>query len=363
MENEEKSEIKHGELKRHVNQLNDSQKKNITSRAIMAALMVAVTIPCLVLGGWFWFAFVCLILIILTHELLKAPQKQSRKFKWIIYVFSYIMMITLTFWMFFKTNLMDFYNYYHANGTLNGFNFVLEESFPQPSLSICCFAVNIAFFFLIVLFDKEFTINDCFYFITMFFVCSLGMQCLLYLRYIPFDYLSGHVDGISSNIVINTSDPLFKYLGSALLLGLVILSSTMNDVGAYFVGILFGKHKMTHISPKKTWEGFVGGIVISFICTCAYSFIFEACGLPVLRGVLDSAHWYNILIIALINPLVGTMGDLLFSSIKRNFNIKDFGTILRSHGGVLDRIDSLILVSISTALLILMMINKWNLFI
>ncbi len=363
MENEDKNEINRGETKRHVNQLSEGQKKNITSRAIMAAIMVVVTIPCLVLGGWYWFAFISVILLILTHELLKAPQKQNRKFKWVIYIFSYIMMITLTFWMFFKTNLMDFYNYHHEYGTLNGFNFVLEQSFPQPSLSICCFAVNIAFFFLIVLFDKEFTINDCFYFITMFFVCSLGMQCLLYLRYVPFEYLAEKISTNGSYSSINISSPLFKYVGSALLLGLVVLSSTMNDVGAYFIGILFGKHKMTHISPKKTWEGFVGGIVISFAFTCAYAFTFEVWGLPVLKGVLDLEHWYNVLIIALINPLVGTMGDLLFSAVKRNFNIKDFGTILRSHGGVLDRIDSLILVSISTALLVLMMINKWNLFI
>ena len=363
MEKEEKIEIKHDENKHHVNQLSEGQKKNLTSRIIMAIIMIIVTIPCLILGGWYWFAFVCLLLLILTHELIEAPQKQNRKFKWLIYIFSYIMMITLTFWMFFKTNLMDFYNYYVENGSLNGFNFILEESFPQPTLSICCFAVNIAFFFLMVLLDKEFTINDCFYFITMFFVCSLGMQCLLYLRYVPFDYVTGNIDGIRSINSINIQDPLFKYLGSALLIGLVIISSMINDVGAYFVGILFGKHKMTPISPKKTWEGFFGGIIISFICTCAYTFIFEACGLPVLEGVLDSSHWYNVVIIALINPLVGTMGDLLFSSIKRNFNIKDFGSILRSHGGILDRIDSLIFVSISTALLILMMINKWNLFI
>ncbi len=363
MENEDKKEIKHDVNKHHVNQLSDGQKKNISSRVIMAIIMVVVTIPCLILGGWYWFAFVCALLIILTHELLKAPQKQNKKFKWLIYIFSYIMMITLTFWMFFKTNLMDFYNYYEANNTLSGFDFALEKSFPQPSLSICCFAVNIAFFFLMVLLDKEFTINDCFYFITMFFVCSLGMQCLLYLRYVPFEYVTGNIEGGKIIFSTNPNDGLFKYLGSALLIGLVVLSSMMNDVGAYFVGILFGKHKMTPISPKKTWEGFFGGITISFIFTCAYAFIFEACGIPVLEGVLDSSHWYNIVIIALINPLVGTMGDLLFSSIKRNFNIKDFGTILRSHGGVLDRIDSLIFVSISTALLILMMINKWNLFI
>lgn len=99
------------------------------------------------LGGWFWFGYVFLLLMLLTHELLKAPQKQNRKFKWLIYLFSYFMMITLTYWMFFKTNAMDVADYFNMYKTLDGFNFSLESNFPKPSLSISCFACNIGFSF------------------------------------------------------------------------------------------------------------------------------------------------------------------------------------------------------------------------
>ncbi len=354
----ENNEIKQNDNHLHINEINDNQKKNFKSRLIVGILIVLILFPCILLGGWFWFALVLFMLVISTHELINTPKKGKYKFKWLIYIFSYIMMISLTFWMFFKNNLMDFYNYFHEFHTFDGFDFSLEKSFPQPSLSVCCFAVNIGFFFLIVLIDKDFSISDAFYFITMFFVTSLGMQCFLYLRYVPFTVVNTDI-----TTTLNSNVNLFKYLGSSLLIILVIISAFGNDIGAYVVGVLFGKHKMTSISPKKTWEGFFGGIIFSFILTSLYGIIFSACGIPILEGVLDLEHWYNILILAIFNPLVGTMGDLLFSSIKRHFEIKDFGTILKSHGGVLDRIDSLILVSISTALFVLVMINKWNLFI
>lgn len=336
----------------HVNHLSNNQKSNFISRIIVAIVIVLFTLPCMCLGGWFWFGYVFLLLMLLTHELLKAPQKQNRKFKWLIYLFSYFMMITLTYWMFFKTNAMDVADYFDMYKTLDGFNFSLESNFPKPSLSISCFACNIGFFFLLVLVDREFTINDAFYFVTMFFVCSLAMQCFLFLRYIPF-----------SISAYDTSTNTFKYLESAILIGSVFVSALMNDVGAYIVGIFFGKHKMTFVSPKKTWEGFFGGIVISLISAFIYSLILNAFGFSILKGIIDFEHWYNLLLIALVNPLIGTLGDLLFSSIKRNFNIKDFGTILRSHGGILDRIDSLIFVSISTSILVLIMMNKWDFFI
>ncbi len=357
MENKDK-EIKRNDNHLHVNEINDNQKKNFKSRIIVAIILVLILVPCIILGGWFWFALVVFLLIVSTHELINTPKKGMEKYKWIIYVFSYIMMFSLTFWMFFKNNLMDFYNYYHVNGNFDGFIFNLEKSFPQPSLSVSCFAINVGFFFLLVLLDKDFTISDAFYFITMFFVLSLGMQCFLYLRYVPFTVVNNEI-----TTTLNSNEYIFKYLGSSLLMFLVIISAFGNDIGAYVLGVLFGKHKMTSISPKKTWEGFFGGIIFSFILTSLYGIIFSACGIPILEGVLDLDHWYNILILAIFNPLIGTMGDLLFSSIKRYFNIKDFGTILKSHGGILDRIDSLILVSISTALFVLVMINKWNLFI
>lgn len=104
------------------------------------------------------------------------------------------------------------------------------------------------------------------------------------------------------------------------------------DTGAYFFGVFFGKHKMIpHISPNKTWEGAAGG----FLSGAALSYAFAALFHISLPQTL-------IICASLILPAAAQVGDLAFSSIKRNFKIKDYGNLLPEHGGVLDRVDSLL---------------------
>jgi phosphatidate cytidylyltransferase len=102
------------------------------------------------------------------------------------------------------------------------------------------------------------------------------------------------------------------------------------DTGAYFFGVFFGKHKMIpRVSPNKTWEGAVGGYALGFLS----SFLLGWFAIPAMpKGLL--------IVSSLILPAVAEIGDLAFSSIKRRFGIKDFGSLLPGHGGVLDRIDS-----------------------
>ena len=105
-----------------------------------------------------------------------------------------------------------------------------------------------------------------------------------------------------------------------------------NDTGAYLTGMLFGRHKlMERISPKKTWEGFIGGLIIAS---------FAAWFLSDWLGVVDKIHW---VIISLIITVAGTYGDLVESMLKRSTGVKDSGTIMPGHGGFLDRFDSAIL--------------------
>ena len=341
--------------KNHVNEISEGTKKNTVSRILMALVIGAVLIPCMVLGGYYWLAFIVFLLVVTTHELCKAPQTIEKRFKPLIYVFSYIMMFTLVFWLFFKDTMFSIHDYIDKFGSLEGYKFVLETSFPYLSLSVSCFACNVAFFFFLVVIDKSFTISDAFYFITMLFVCALAFQSLLFLRYAPFRA------GLKVNVDIGL--PEFRYFESFLLIAYILIISMINDAGGYFFGILFGKHKLTRISPKKTWEGFFGGIFTSFVISFGFAILCSYFGFPLLRGVLDFEHWYNILILSLINPFIAVLGDLLFSSIKRYFGIKDFGFILRSHGGILDRLDSIIAVSISTSILVMIMINSYNFFI
>lgn len=113
----------------------------------------------------------------------------------------------------------------------------------------------------------------------------------------------------------------------------------MSDTGAYFTGVFFGKHKMAPvISPKKTWEGFFGGWVISI-------------GLTVLYGVICNAIagevfelWMLAVIAAVLAPL-SVVGDLLASWVKRRTGIKDYGNIMPGHGGVMDRFDSVVFIA------------------
>lgn len=106
------------------------------------------------------------------------------------------------------------------------------------------------------------------------------------------------------------------------------------DSGAYFVGRKFGKNKLwPEISPKKTIEGFVGGIVIAVIF---------AIGLQYIQPIMSS--FVSLILITIVASIMGQMGDLVESAIKRHYNVKDSGNILPGHGGILDRFDSLLFV-------------------
>ncbi len=112
--------------------------------------------------------------------------------------------------------------------------------------------------------------------------------------------------------------------------GLLLLSWT-NDTGAYLVGSNFGKHPLhPKISPKKTWEGTLGGVLFTFIVGIALYFL------------LDELRLQDWIVLASIVAIFGTMGDLVESMLKRSVGVKDSGTLLPGHGGVLDRFDAFI---------------------
>lgn len=110
----------------------------------------------------------------------------------------------------------------------------------------------------------------------------------------------------------------------------------VNDTGAYLCGSLFGRHKLLQrVSPHKTWEGAIGGAVLVLIASHCFHLIFPE--------VATTLEWMGL---GLIILFFGTFGDLFESFIKRSCGVKDSGDILPGHGGILDRIDSLIFVSI-----------------
>lgn len=112
----------------------------------------------------------------------------------------------------------------------------------------------------------------------------------------------------------------------------ICLATYGSDTGAYFVGRSMGRHKMNpRISPKKSWEGFAGGLISGFLLSWLLSLFYA--------GSLDST--VNLLL-CLLCPAMAELGDLCFSAIKRSRHQKDFSNLLPGHGGVLDRVDSLL---------------------
>jgi phosphatidate cytidylyltransferase len=110
-----------------------------------------------------------------------------------------------------------------------------------------------------------------------------------------------------------------------------ILLTVCNDIGGYAAGVLFGKHPIApQISPKKSWEGFVGSIILQ-----------GAVGVVTFIYLLD-APWWQGLIAGLVMTVTATAGDFAESAIKRDLGVKDMGTFLPGHGGMMDRLDSLV---------------------
>ena len=117
---------------------------------------------------------------------------------------------------------------------------------------------------------------------------------------------------------------------------IIIASIWINDTMAYIVGSLIGKTPLSKISPKKTWEGTIGGIIL---CVLVMAFVYPR----IFYSINDTALSISIGSMALIAALFGTAGDLLESKLKRMAGVKDSGALMPGHGGFLDRFDSLLL--------------------
>lgn len=120
-----------------------------------------------------------------------------------------------------------------------------------------------------------------------------------------------------------------------ILMGYAVIVAWSTDIFAYLIGRQFGKHKFSKVSPKKSIEGCIAGVIGAVVIACIYMLVIN-------KIFITNYSILTIAIISIILSVLSQIGDFVASSIKRFADVKDYGNILPGHGGMLDRIDSLI---------------------
>ena len=159
-------------------------------------------------------------------------------------------------------------------------------------------------------------------------------------RKITFSKIAESFSSVTYITACLTAMCILRYLPNGMWnLILVIIGAWISDIFAYIVGTLFGKHKLIpSISPKKSVEGSIAGVVLTAGVFVLYGYIIS-------RVTSLTPNYLVLLISGIIVPIISQLGDLMASLIKREYGVKDFSNILPGHGGILDRFDSVIPVS------------------
>lgn len=159
----------------------------------------------------------------------------------------------------------------------------------------------------------------CFLSIPVFSENFQAKDAFLCISYQAFFYVLAH-----SFLVIYDANPMYIWM--------IIIATYVCDSAAYFTGYFMGKHKLNpRISPKKTVEGSIGGWLFGALCSFLFAYTY-----------IEGMELWAMIASAALLPFSGQIGDLAFSAIKRCYEVKDFSNLLPGHGGILDRLDSLI---------------------
>ena len=193
--------------------------------------------------------------------------------------------------------------------------FLLGAAHPEYGVLLLVFGIFVYMFYLFtvgVAHKGKMPLAQIFSVFTMESYIWFAFSALCFLRYLPYG--------------------LFQFL-------LVFVTAWGCDILAYFVGTFIGKHKLiVEVSPKKTVEGAIGGIVGTFALVMLYGFLVD-------RFTDAEANYIVLAVLGLVLPMISQVGDLIASLIKREVGIKDYGRIFPGHGGVMDRFDSILAVA------------------
>lgn len=258
-------------------------------RVISAIIMIIILLPLLIVGGKTFAILMSLLAVLGLYELLHI-RETKKKFPFLMKIFAYILVL------FFSLN----------NFTSIEFQYSLD--YRVMSFIIFIFLIPMVF----INNSKKYNIND-----ALFLIGSI-----LFI-------------GLSFNLVIITRNYDILYIIYLLII------TTLTDTFALLTGKLIGKHKMTPvISPNKTYEGLFGGLLIGVITSVLFYHVAinNQLSIPILIGITTTL------------AIIGQLGDLVFSAIKRYYGVKDFSDLIPGHGGILDRFDSLIFVILASVL-------------
>jgi phosphatidate cytidylyltransferase len=254
---------------------------NFVKRTLSGALLVTLIVGSILLGGFAFAAFFGLICAGAVHEFHKLTntQKQLSVSSWVAF-FGGVLLFACSFLFaagYAHYSVLSFYGFYVVL-------VLISELFRK----------------------KENPLHNWAYFILGQIMVALPFSLLPFILYI---------DGYQP-----------------ILLLALFVTIWVNDTGAYLFGVRFGKHRLfERISPKKSWEGFIGGALTALLSGYIFSLFLTS---------LNIVEWF---VFSEIIVIFATFGDLLESMLKRTVNVKDSGDVIPGHGGILDRFDSLLL--------------------
>ena len=263
----------------------------MTKKILGAIILIAIFVPFLIIGELPFTILMSVLSIFGLYELLKV-RETKKKFPLVLKIFAYLL---TCYFCLYNTNSIEF---------INKFDYRVMAGIIFLFISPIVFINN----------NEEYNIND-----ALFLIGSV-----LFI-------------GLSFNLIIITRNYDITYIIYLLLI------TTITDTFALFTGMLIGKHKLCpKISPKKTIEGLIGGTIMgTFVATIFYNTI-----------ISSTVPLVTVIMLTFVLCLVGQLGDLVFSSIKRYYDVKDFSNLIPVHGGILDRFDSLIFVVLAFTILI-----------